>query len=92
MQYGAVSSPVVEAMALGALHSASANVAVSVSGIAGPGGGTADNPVGTVWIGWALTPQRVDSVQFLFSGDRAAVREAALVEALRGTIQRVQLA
>ncbi len=96
VQYGAVSQEVVEAMAAGALARANANVAVAVSGIAGPSGGSLDKPVGTVWIGWAVrqtsSELSVTSMLNLFTGDRSIIREAALVEALRGTIQRVRSA
>lgn len=89
-QHGAVSDAVVQAMAIGARHKAQADIAVAISGIAGPGGGTAEKPVGTVWIGWAIGVAESQSTHYLFSGDRTAVREAALIEALRGTIQRVR--
>jgi len=89
-QYGAVSEQVVRAMAVGAFEKAAANVAIAVSGIAGPAGGSIDKPVGTVWIAWALGLDVVHSQHYLFDGDRSIVREAALIEALRGTIQRVQ--
>jgi len=89
-QYGAVSEQVVEAMAVGALRKAAANVAVAISGVAGPGGGTSEKPVGTVWIAWALGPSQVQAVHFMFNGERSVVRQAALMEALRGTIQRVK--
>jgi len=96
-EYGAVSQSVVEAMATGALQSAAANVAVSISGIAGPDGGTVDKPVGTVWIGWAIDAKKngtvlAQSSRYQFDGDRTSVREHALIEALRGTIQRVKFA
>lgn len=90
-QHGAVSQQVVEAMAGGALL-LGADVAVSISGIAGPGGGTVDKPVGTVWIGWALGAANPDSSSYHFEGDRSAVRAQALMEALRGTILRIQSA
>ncbi len=51
-QFGAVSQPVVEAMVQGALHESAARFAVAVSGVAGPGGGSVDKPVGTVWLCW----------------------------------------
>lgn len=91
-QHGAVSQQVVEAMALGAIRRAAANVAVAVSGIAGPGGGSIDKPVGTVWIAWAIGLNTVQAAHYLLKGDRAAVREAALMEALRGTIRTIKSA
>ena len=91
-QYGAVSKQVVEAMAVGGCLKAAANVAIAVSGVAGPGGGSKDKPVGTVWIAWALSPGTVQSAQYLFNGDRSNIRAAALTEALRGTIQRLRSA
>jgi len=91
-QYGAVSQQVVEAMARGAARKAAANVAIAVSGVAGPGGGTKEKPVGTVWIAWAIGPEVVHSTRYQFDGDRSNVRAAALNEALRGTIQRLRSA
>ncbi len=92
MQHGAVSAEVVQEMAMGCRQKSGADIAVAVSGIAGPGGGTADKPVGTVWIGWAFGMAEVESSGYLFKGDRSAVRQAAMIEALRGTIQRVKSA
>lgn len=71
--HGAVSQPVAEAMARGALAHARAEVAVAVTGIAGPGGGSPGKPVGLVWMAWAL-PGQVWSECQVFVGDRAAVR------------------
>ncbi|WIO75621.1 CinA family protein [Porticoccaceae bacterium LTM1] len=82
---GAVSQAVVEQMANGAIELAGANIAVAVSGIAGPDGGSADKPVGTVWFAWA-GPDSLVTKCCLFSGDRAAVREQAVSEALRGLL------
>ena len=79
--HGAVSEPVAGAMALGALLRSRAQVAVAVTGIAGPTGGSADKPVGTVWFGWAL-PGRVVTETKMFDGDRAAVRAATVAHAL----------
>lgn len=79
--HGAVSEPVARAMASGALQHSQAHVALSVTGIAGPGGGSPDKPVGTVWFGWA-TPQGVWSEMQCFEGDRAAVRAGALQHSL----------
>lgn len=78
---GAVSQPVVEAMVSG-VQSRGAEVAVATSGIAGPDGGSADKPVGTVWFGWAL-PGEIHSECRIFPGDRAAVRTQATEFALR---------
>lgn len=86
--HGAVSEPVARAMAAGALRHAPVQVAVAVTGVAGPGGGSAAKPVGTVWFGWA-TPQGVDTGCVRFDGDRAAVRQATVAHALAGLLQRL---
>ncbi len=80
-EYGAVSEAVASAMASGALRHSAADYALSVTGVAGPGGGSVDKPVGTVWIGVASAGQQ-RARHFLFDGDRAAVREATCVTAL----------
>jgi len=76
-------------MAQGALQYASAQVALSVTGIAGPGGGSADKPVGTVWFGWA-TAQQVWSEVRCFEGDRAAVRAATVRHSLQRLLTILQ--
>ena len=88
-QHGAVSEACVLAMATGALRSRGADLAVSVSGVAGPGGGSADKPVGTVWLAWA-TADAVEAQLFLFKGSRHEVRKQAVVRALHGSIQRLE--
>lgn len=80
---GAVSRQVVQEMARGALENANATIAVSVSGIAGPGGGSEEKPVGTVWFGWRYGDQEYQQ-QCCFSGDRYAVRRQACIYALQG--------
>ena len=81
--HGAVSAAVAEAMARGAQERFGADVALAVSGIAGPGGGTPDKPVGLVWLA-AVGPKDLVSVHRIRAeGDRAAVRQQAVVEALR---------
>jgi nicotinamide-nucleotide amidase len=79
--HGAVSEAVVRAMAQGALQHSHAQVAVAVTGVAGPTGGSAEKPVGTVWFGWA-TPQGTTSRVHHFAGDRVAVRAATVHQAL----------
>lgn len=79
--HGAVSEEVARAMAAGALARSHAQVAVAVTGVAGPTGGTAEKPVGLVWFGFAL-PDRVLTEQMHFAGDRAAVRAATVRHAL----------
>jgi nicotinamide-nucleotide amidase len=79
--HGAVSEDVARAMAAGALAHSHAQVAVAVTGVAGPTGGTAEKPVGLVWFGFAL-PDRVLTEQMHFAGDRAAVRAATVRHAL----------
>ena len=85
---GAVSESVVRAMAQGALDRSRAQVAVAVTGIAGPGGGSAAKPVGTVWLAWA-TPHGITSEVQHFSGDRAAVRAATVQHALRTLLSQL---
>lgn len=88
-RHGAVSEPVVEQMARGALAAAGANVAVAVSGIAGPEGGTPEKPVGTVWFAWARDDGGLATARRMFAGDRDAVRRQAVVCALQGLVEAV---
>jgi nicotinamide-nucleotide amidase len=81
-QHGAVSAEVAEAMALGALQVAPVDLAVAVTGIAGPGGGSAAKPVGLVWFGSGRRGGPIASERHVFPGDRAAVRLAATRRAL----------
>lgn len=80
-EHGAVSAQVAEAMAEGARRVCNADIAIAVTGIAGPTGATADKPVGLVWFGLA-TAKGVQSWRHVFTGDRAAVREQTISEAL----------
>ncbi len=82
LSYGAVSEPVARAMAEGALRESLADVAVSVTGIAGPGGATAEKPVGLVHFGVARRGQPTLAERHVFAGDRDGVRDAALGAAL----------
>ncbi len=84
---GAVSEAVALEMAAGAIAHSRASLAVAVTGIAGPGGGSAAKPVGMVCFGWAL-PGRLEAETRLFSGERDAVRAQAVEHALRGLRQR----
>ena len=79
-QHGAVSEPVARAMAEGALRHGKAQVSVAVTGVAGPSGGSAAKPVGTVWFGFSVHGQIHSEVQ-RFAGDRAAVRQATVAHA-----------
>jgi nicotinamide-nucleotide amidase len=90
-RHGAVSEPVARAMAQGALQHSKAQCALAVTGIAGPGGGSADKPVGTVWFAWA-TPQGVRSEMQRFDGDRAQVRSATVQHSLAVLLRLVQAA
>ncbi|EHM49086.1 MAG: nicotinamide-nucleotide amidase [Yokenella regensburgei] len=82
-QHGAVSEPVVVEMAIGALRAARATYAVSVSGIAGPDGGSAEKPVGTVWFGFASANGQGITACERFIGDRESVRRQATAYALQ---------
>ncbi len=80
-EFGAVSEKVAAAMATGALARSAADVAVAVTGVAGPGGGSADKPVGLVWFGVA-TRSTVQTLHHVFPGDRMTVRAATVTRAL----------
>jgi nicotinamide-nucleotide amidase len=82
-QHGAVSEPVVRAMAEGALRHSAADIAVAVTGIAGPGGGSADKPVGLVWLAWVQRGAVVQVECLQLDGDRAGVRQQTVALALQ---------
>ena len=85
VEHGAVSEPAAREMAIGALQALGGDIAVAVTGIAGPDGGTADKPVGTVWFAWAWRTGDTIGVRVeheVFSGDRDQVRRATVRLAL----------
>lgn len=88
-QHGAVSTPVARAMALGALQVTGVDLTVAVTGIAGPGGGSAEKPVGLVCFAWAHAGQ-VWHEQQQFAGERDSVRRQTVLRALQGLLQALQ--
>ncbi|MBX7230066.1 MAG: CinA family protein [Burkholderiaceae bacterium] len=90
-KYGAISEQTARAMAQGALHRSNAQISLAITGIAGPGGGSIEKPVGTVCFGWALA--QADGSEDMreetqhFRGNRHAIREAAVDHALRGVLK-----
>jgi nicotinamide-nucleotide amidase len=88
--YGAVSQQVVDSMVKNALNTAQADVAVAVSGIAGPDGGTKEKPVGTVWIAWVVGSNTIVSRRYHFLGDRKAIRNQTVSEALAVAITLIK--
>jgi len=90
-RHGAVSEQVVEEMARGVLQQTGADLGLAVSGVAGPGGGSEDKPVGTVWFAWSW--READGIQVQtglqkFPGDRESVRRQAVMFALQGVLPR----
>ena len=85
--HGAVSEQTAGEMAAGALAGSRAHVAVAITGIAGPDGGTADKPVGTVCFGWAQTNRMVHTETRHFAGDRESVRRQSVMVALQGVLE-----
>jgi nicotinamide-nucleotide amidase len=81
-EHGAVSEPVARAMAFGAVRRSKAQISIAVTGIAGPTGGNAAKPVGTVWFGFSIHGTLHSEMRH-FDGDRAAVREATVRHALQ---------
>lgn len=91
-EHGSVSEPVVEEMANGALNLSGADIAVAVSGVAGPEGGSKEKPVGMVWFAWSVREGgkvRTDTSCQQFDGDRELVRELTVVHALQGVMDRL---
>ena len=84
--HGAVSEQTARAMVQGVLTHSPADVALSITGIAGPEGGTLDKPVGLVWFGWAVRDGELLSEHRIFRGDREAVRRQACLHALQGVL------
>ena len=85
--HGAVSEEIASQMALGARRVSRADIAVAMTGIAGPGGGLPSKPVGLVCFGWSVTGGRIVTATERFEGDRAAVRIQTVLHALRGTLR-----
>jgi nicotinamide-nucleotide amidase len=86
-QFGAVSRETVLEMVSGALIASGASVAVAVTGIAGPAGGTPEKPVGTVWLGWKRRGRYPIAECFQFGGERETVRRQTVAAALRGLLR-----
>lgn len=92
-KHGAVSAEVVAEMANGALGLSAADMAVAVSGVAGPSGGSKDKPVGTVWFAWAWKGRvgvKTETQCMHFTGDRDTVRRQTVMGALHGLIERIK--
>lgn len=90
-QHGVVSEEVAEAMARGALANSDVDIAVSTTGIAGPGGAVPGKPVGTVCFGWAMR-NRTHTECLVFAGDRQAVRRQTVAHALQGLLHFLEQA
>jgi nicotinamide-nucleotide amidase len=89
-EHGAVSPAVARAMVQGVLARAPVQLAVAVTGIAGPTGAVPGKPVGTVWLAWGRGPDAIDAERLQLGGDRAAVRAAAVRAALRRLLEAAQ--
>ncbi len=87
---GAVSEETAREMVIGAVNNSHAQVGVSVTGIAGPGGGTEEKPVGTVCFAWYLAEDNIRTTRVQFDGDRQTIREQACLLALQGLLDGLQ--
>jgi len=87
--HGAVSQPVVKEMVLGLLDRCDADYGIAVSGIAGPGGGSTEKPVGTVWLAWGRPGVLIEAMRFKFDGDREQVRRQAVVAGIQGVLRLI---
>jgi nicotinamide-nucleotide amidase len=88
--HGAVSLATAAEMAAGALTNSNALISLSITGVAGPTGGSPDKPVGTVCFGWCLRGQAPEAERCLFQGDREAIRRQAVIHALNGLLARAK--
>jgi nicotinamide-nucleotide amidase len=88
-RHGAVSAETAAEMVRGALARSHARMGVSITGIAGPGGGTPEKPVGLVWLGFGNSDGRIETERLQLTGSRASIRRSAVVAALRGLLARV---
>lgn len=86
--HGAVSETVAHAMAVGAVYRSKAQASVAVTGVAGPSGGSPEKPVGTVWFGWCINGLVSTELQH-FDGDRQLIRQATVLHALAGLLNRL---
>ena len=89
-RFGAVSEQAAAAMAQGALQHSHADFSVAVTGIAGPGGGTKEKPVGTVCFGWGRRGETARTTRIVFEGNRQQVRELSILTALQGLVDLVE--
>lgn len=85
--WGAVSEPVVLEMAKGALTNSAAQLAISISGIAGPGGGSSEKPVGTVCFGWAFEGKVTGAITRHLDGDRKSIRKQSVILSLEKVLE-----
>ena len=88
-QYGAVSEQTAAEMVSGAVDNSHAQIGVSITGIAGPDGGTEEKPVGTVCFGWCVPSGQIKTTCILFEGDRNAIRQQACQMAIQGLIESI---
>jgi nicotinamide-nucleotide amidase len=88
--HGAVSDETAREMAIGALAHSRAQVALAITGIAGPGGGSPEKPLGTVWFAWALKSGAVSAETRRFKGDRESVRRKSVIAALKGVLELLE--
>ena len=89
IRFGAVSEETAQEMAAGAIAHSQAEWAISITGIAGPGGGSSAKPVGTVCFGWCRRGGTPGSETMLFEGERRSIRQQAVMHALEGLLQRL---
>ncbi len=94
LEFGAVSEETAQEMSAGALLLSFAQISVSITGIAGPDGGTDDKPVGTIWFAWSVKTESLEietqTKKELFSGDRNSIRQQAVITALEGLLKLAQ--